>query len=132
MTSRFQAKLLAQRALFQRIQSSKKRSKLQAGFTLIELLVTIVIIGVLAAIAIPGFLSQSEKAKKEAGNSWAAAQAKSCAVQKVSGDDGEFTDGPDGETAPTVAGCTAGAPFTIGSNKGDKTFTVSSSGGVSF
>jgi type IV pilus assembly protein PilA len=33
------------------------------GFTLIELLVSIVIIGVLSAIALPGFLSQSTKAR---------------------------------------------------------------------
>lgn len=33
------------------------------GFTLIELLVSIVIIGVLSAIALPGFLSQAAKAR---------------------------------------------------------------------
>ena len=35
----------------------------QSGFTLIELLVVIVVIAVLAAIAIPTFLSQSDKAE---------------------------------------------------------------------
>ena len=44
MTSSLQSKLLAQRALFQRLHSSKKRSKLQAGFTLIELLIVVIII----------------------------------------------------------------------------------------
>jgi len=55
MKSEFKAKLL------QHMLSKKDGEK---GFTLIELLVVIIIIGILAAIALPSFLNQSNKAKQ--------------------------------------------------------------------
>ena len=65
---RFLSHLTIMTTLKSRLQLSllnrkKGRNLLEKGFTLVELMIVIVIVGILSAVALPNFLSQSSKAK---------------------------------------------------------------------
>jgi type IV pilus assembly protein PilA len=85
---------------------STRRAQDERGFTLIELLVVILIIGILAAIAIPSFLSQKSKATDSSAKELART-AETTAETYSTDHNGEYSWGAEGlkvlhEYEPTI------------------------------
>ncbi|NHC46017.1 prepilin-type N-terminal cleavage/methylation domain-containing protein [Motilibacter aurantiacus] len=89
------------------------QDKKDSGFTLIELLVVMIIIGILAAIAVPVFLNQRAKARETSAKSDVTTIGKEVAAYYVDGT-GNVTLATAGSTW-TLTDATANAQITTGS-----------------
>jgi type IV pilus assembly protein PilA len=85
----------------------RKAQEKEGGFTLIELLVVMIIIGILAAIAIPVFLNQRKKANDTAGKADVSTLGKEIATYYVDNTGSPTLTGPAGGRY-TVQGVDAG------------------------
>ena len=99
------------------LNRKKGRNLIEKGFTLVELMIVIVIVGVLSAVALPNFLSQTQKAK-----------ASEC-VQQLGALTKEAYALSQGTTpANVVTEITAGSAKTATDAEGECTYTVAVDG----
>ncbi len=111
----FQQRFLM-KTLSLRQRLGQRPNRLEQGFTLIELLVVIVILGTLAAIALPSFLQQADKGKLNGAKTLAMSAARECQVWQVD-QEGAFARTTSAGSSLTLAGTTCtvagGGAFTV-------------------
>jgi type IV pilus assembly protein PilA len=115
------------------LHTMRQRIKDERGFTLIELLVVILIIGILAAIAIPSFINQKGKGDDAAAKSYV--RNMQTAEETYFTDNSAYTNVIANLTAiePTLAQYPAGTAPTFGvTNATQYSVTIASKSGVTY
>jgi type IV pilus assembly protein PilA len=119
--------LLKQRlqlALLNRV--SRKGSLAEKGFTLVELMVVIVIVGILAAVALPNFMSQTKKAAATEASQQVSAISKQAATYMMEQGSLGTVDADCSTYAGTVT--SAGRKFTYACSGTATAFVVTATG----
>ena len=111
------------------VQKLRERSNGEDGFTLVELLVVMLILGLLAAIAIPSFFNQRDKAKD--ADAKAAVRTAQTAMETYATDNGGTYVGATDEALVAIEPSLGNADLLDPTGLGAKAYTVTVNSEVS-